>query len=68
MKTLYLDFENGYKSLGSKDDISKLFGYPVLQYESWHDFKVLLGKLFVKSTVKEEIKLGSINISQAYFS
>ena len=64
MKTLYLDFENGYKSLGSKDDISKLFGYPVLQYESWHDFKVLLGKLFVKSTVKEEVKLGSIEISQ----
>jgi len=64
MKTLYLDFENGYKSLGSKDDISKLFSYPVLQYESWHDFKVLLGKLFMKSTVKEEVKLGSIEISQ----
>ena len=65
MKTLYLDFENGYKSLGSKDDISKLFGYPMLQYESWHDFKVLLGKLFVKTTVKEVVKLGNIEIPQS---
>lgn len=64
MKTLYLDFENGYKSLGSKDDIEKLFGYPVLQYETWHDFKVLLGQLFTKSAVKETVKVGTIDISQ----
>ena len=64
MKTLYLDFENGYKSLGSKDDISKIFGYPMLQYESWNDFKVLLGKLFVRSEIDETVKIGSLEIPQ----
>ena len=64
MKTLYLDFENGYKSLGNKDEIAKMFGYPMLQYESWHDFKLLLGKLFVREEVTETIKIGDLEIPQ----
>ena len=43
MKTLYLDFENGYKSLGSKDEIAQLFSYPIVQFNSYNDFKSLFG-------------------------
>ena len=64
MKTLYLDFENGFKSLGSKDDISKLFGYPMIQYDSYKDFKILLGKLYDRGPVNESIKIGNVEIVQ----
>jgi hypothetical protein len=64
MKLLYLDFENGYKSLGSKEEVSKTFGYPMIQYSSYKDFKALLGKLFEKKEVTETIKVGSLDIPQ----
>tara|TARA_Y100001938_G_scaffold150561_1_gene242094 strand:+ start:14528 stop:15298 length:771 start_codon:yes stop_codon:yes gene_type:complete len=66
MKTLYLDFENGYKSLGSKEDISNIFGYPMLQYENWNDFKVLLGKIFDYKDIEEVVKVGELEIPQRY--
>ena len=64
MKLLYLDFENGYKSLGSKETVSKTFGYPMIQYNSYKDFKSLLGKLFEKKEVSEVIKVGNLDIDQ----
>ena len=35
MKTLYVDLENGYKTLGSKASIKEKFGYQPL---SFNDF------------------------------
>ena len=64
MKTLYLDFENGFKSLGSKEDISKLFGYPVLQYDTWSDFSGLLTKLYERKRVSNPVKIGNLEVSQ----
>jgi len=64
MKTLYLDFENGFKSLGSKEEVAKIFGYPMIQYDSYRDFKSLLGKLYERKTVDEPIKIGNVTITQ----
>ena len=65
MKTLYLDFENGYKSLGSKEDICELFGYPMLQYDTWSDFGSLISKLYEQATVKAPVKIGNLSIPQS---
>ena len=64
MKTLYLDFENGFKSLGSKEDISNLFGYPVLQYDTWSDFRGLMTKLYEQKIVNNPVKIGNLEIDQ----
>ena len=64
MKTLYLDFENGFKSLGSKEDISKIFGYPILQYDTWSDFSGLIGKLYERKKVNNPVKIGNLEIAQ----
>lgn len=64
MKTLYLDFENGFKSLGNKEDIPKIFGYPMIQYDSYRDFKSLLGKLYERKPVDERIKIGNVEVTQ----
>tara|TARA_R100001594_G_scaffold148315_1_gene203193 strand:- start:1278 stop:2030 length:753 start_codon:yes stop_codon:yes gene_type:complete len=64
MKTLYLDFENGYKSLGSKEEVAEIFGLPMIQYDSYKDFKALLGKIYTRTNVETEIDVGGIPISQ----
>ena len=64
MKTLYLDFENGFKSLGSKEDISQIFGYPVLQYDTWSDFSGLMSKLYERKKVNNPVKIGNLDIAQ----
>ena len=64
MKTLYLDFENGFKSLGSKEDISNLFGYPVLQYDTWSDFRGLMTALYEQTVVNNPVKIGNLKIDQ----
>ena len=64
MKTLYLDFENGYKSLGSKEDICEIFGYPVLQYDTWSDFRGLISKLYTQKTFNNPLKIGELEIAQ----
>ena len=64
MKVLYVDFEQGYKSLGSIVDISKNFGYPMLQFDTYTDFKKLLGSLFERKVVKQEVKIGAVVVPQ----
>ena len=64
MKTLYLDFENGYKSLGSKEDIAESFGYPLIQFDSYADFKSLFGQLYERAPVDTPVKIGAVEITQ----
>ena len=64
MKVLYIDFEQGYKSLGSPADIKENFGYPMLQFDKYSDFKKLLGSLFERKTIQEEVQIGSIKVPQ----
>ena len=64
MKTLYIDFEQGYKSLGSKDEIQKNFGLPMLQFDSWKEFKSLLGQLLDRRKIKKEVLIDGIKVPQ----
>mgnify|MGYP003117907598 FL=1 len=64
MKVLYVDFEQGYKSLGSGDDIKNIFGYPMLQFDTYSDFKKLLGNLFERKKVQEEVQIGAVKVPQ----
>ena len=64
MKVLYIDFEQGYKSIGSKDEIQKNFGLPMLQFDSWKDFKSLLGQLLVRSKTNKEVLIDGIKVPQ----
>ena len=64
MKVLYIDFEQGYKSLGSGEDIKNAFGYPMLQFDKYSDFKSLLGKLFERKVIQEEVKVGAVTVPQ----
>ena len=64
MKVLYVDFEQGYKSLGSPDDIKQNFGYPLLQFDKYSDFKKLLGGLFERKTTQQDVQIGGIKVPQ----
>ena len=64
MKVLYVDFEQGYKSLGSPEDIKNDFGYPMLQFDNYSNFKKLLGNLFERKKVQEEVQIGAVKVPQ----
>jgi hypothetical protein len=64
MKVLYIDFEQGYKSLGSTEDITKSFGYPMIQFDKYSDFKKLLGSLFERKVIHEEVQIGTVTVPQ----
>ena len=64
MKVLYVDFEQGYKSLGSAEDIKNDFGYPMLQFDKYSDFKKLLGSLFERKVVQQEVQIGTVKVPQ----
>jgi len=64
MKTLFIDTENGYKSLGSKEDLESLFGYPVFQPGTWEAFTSTLTGLFEHSKEKVEHKVGNIVVEE----
>ena len=64
MKTLYIDFEQGYKSLGSKEDIQKNFGLPMLSFDSWKEFKGLLGQLLERKKTQSEVIIDGIKVPQ----
>ena len=64
MKMLYFDLEHGSQSLGSKKDISDLFGYPVLEPGSWNQFQSTVGKLYKEETTTVDIPIGDTIISE----
>ena len=59
-----LDFERGSQTLGSKDKIKEMFGYPMLTMTSWDQFQSMIGQLFTKQKVINKIKIGSIEIPE----
>ena len=64
MKLLYFDLEHGSKTLGSKDDIKNLFGYPMLEPGSWKEFIAIIKQLYTTHKIKEDVKIGNITVSQ----
>ena len=64
MKILFLDFERGSQTLGSKDHIQEMFGYPMLSMTSWDQFQSMIGKLYTKKKTVSTIKIGNLEIPE----
>ena len=64
MKILFLDFERGSQTLGSKDHIQEMFGYPMLSMPSWDQFQSMIGKLYTKKKTVNTIKIGKLEIPE----
>ena len=64
IKILYLDFERGSQTLGSKDKIQEMFGYPMLTMNSWNQFQSMIGQLYTKEKTTNVIKIGTLEIPE----
>jgi len=64
VKILFLDFERGSQTLGSKDHIQEMFGYPMLSMTSWDQFQSMIGKLYTKKKTVSTIKIGNLEIPE----
>jgi len=67
MRTLYVDLENGYKSLGSKESIKNRFGYLPLNFETFTDFSSFIGQLWKKEKVNTTVDIDGVSITQSSY-
>ena len=65
MKTLLVDLENGYKSIGSKEMIQKKFGLPVLSFNEFSSFREFIAQIWTRKKVEKEVKVGGISVKQS---
>jgi hypothetical protein len=65
MKILMFDLEHGSQSLGSKESIAKMFGYPVLSPPTWDSFLSTLGKIYTQESVATTHKIGNLEIEES---
>jgi len=64
MKTLYVDLENGYKTLGSPEDIKKMFGYSKLSFETFTDFGSFVKQLWTRQKIEKTIDIDGVKVKQ----
>ena len=65
MKTLLVDLENGYKSIGSKEMIQEKFGLPVLSFNEFSSFRDFIGQIWTRKKTEKEVKVGGISVKQS---
>ena len=65
MKTLLVDLENGYKSIGSKESIKEKFGLPVLNFNEFSSFRDFIGQIWTRKKIEKEVKVGGISVKQS---
>ena len=68
MKVLFLDFERGSQTLGSKDHIKNMFGYPMVTMTSWEQFQSMIGQLYTKKKTINTIKIGELEILEESYN
>ena len=64
MKVLYFDLEHGSQTLGSRDAIAKMFGYPMLSPTTWAQFQAVIGQLYATKKETVELKIGNITVPE----
>ena len=64
MKTLYVDLENGYKSLGSRDSIKQMFGYAPLEFNTFSDFSSFIAQLWTRERVESVVDIDGVKVNQ----
>jgi hypothetical protein len=64
MKVLYFDLEHGSQTLGSREAIAKMFGYPMLSPTTWKQFQAVIGQLYTTKKEVVELKIGNITVPE----
>jgi len=64
MKTLYVDLENGYKTLGSKTSIKEKFGYQPLSFNDFSSFREFIKQIWSVQNVETEVDVDGVKIKQ----
>ena len=64
MKVLYFDLEHGSQTLGSRDAIAKMFGYPMLSPSTWSQFQSVIAQLYATKKETVELKIGNITVPE----
>ena len=67
MKTLLVDLENGYKSIGSKETIEEKFGLPLLSFNDFTSFRNFIGQLWSRKKVERDVKIGGVSVKQSSY-
>jgi len=65
VKTLLIDLENGYKSIGSKEAIKEQFGLPLLNFNDFTSFRNFVGQLWSRKKIERDVKVGGISVKQS---
>ena len=65
MKYLMFDFEHGSQSMGSKDQVEKTLGFPLLTPSTWNQFQDVIAGLYKQETVSTDVKIGNLNVKQS---
>ena len=56
---LYIDTENGSKTLGGEEIVEKLFGNPVIRPETWAElYNLLFGEIYHKAKIIKNQTIG----------
>ena len=64
MKTLLIDLENGYKSIGSRETIEEKLGLPLLNFNDFTSFRNFIGQLWSRKMVERDVKVGGVSVKQ----
>ena len=64
MKTLYVDLENGYKTLGSRDKIKQMFGYQPLSFNDFSGFRQFIKQVWSVQMVETTVDIDGVKIKQ----
>jgi hypothetical protein len=67
MNILLFDLENGSKTLGSKEAISKKFNLPVLSPSTFQQFQKTVGQLYAVEKKEVKVKVGSLDVTEERF-
>tara|TARA_R100000664_G_C2759592_1_gene149545 strand:- start:5389 stop:6150 length:762 start_codon:yes stop_codon:yes gene_type:complete len=58
------DLERGHQTIGSKEHISKMFGFPVLSPTSWVDFQRTIAQIYTTKKTEVIHKIGGLEIPE----
>ena len=64
MKTLLIDLENGYKSIGSRETIEEKLGLPLLNFNDFSSFRNFIGQLWSRKMVERDVNVGGVSVKQ----
>ena len=64
MKTLLIDLENGYKSIGSRETIEEKLGLPLLNFNDFSSFKNFIAQLWSRKMTERDVKVGGVSVKQ----